>query len=94
MKNHHLFIILPLLLLTILSGCSLQTSNLGSLSVSSKPGMADIYINGKLKGNTPKKKGVHKMPNGKWMVGKTHPKPKKKPKKKKVRVTKTKTRRY
>jgi hypothetical protein len=45
--------LLPLLLLATLSGCSSTTEKMVSLSISSQPGEADIYIDGKLKGITP-----------------------------------------
>lgn len=48
--------LLSLLLLATLPGCSSTTGNMGSLSISSEPGKADIYINGKLKGITPSRK--------------------------------------
>lgn len=49
------YLLLPLLLILIQS-CSL-TATKGTLSISSQPGNAQIYINGKLKGNTPGRKG-------------------------------------
>lgn len=70
MKKKYLFT-LSLILLSVLSGCSLTTDKMGSLSISSKPGQADIYVNGKLKGNTPKKKGdnfILSLPEGSYKV--------------------------
>jgi len=55
--NKIVSLLLPLLLLATLSGCSSTTEKMVSLSISSQPGEADIYIDGKLKGITPSKKG-------------------------------------
>lgn len=45
--------------------------------------MAKQYSTKKEALEASKGKGVHKMPNGKWMVGRTHPKSKSKAKPKK-----------
>ena len=55
--NKIISFLLPLLLLATLSGCSSTTEKMVSLSISSQPGEADIYIDGKLKGITPSRKG-------------------------------------
>ena len=69
MKKILPYLLLPLFV-TFLPGCSLITTK-GSLSISSQPGNAEIYINGKLKGKTPGRKGktiTVNLPTGQYQI--------------------------